>query len=59
MKPQKNNVIDLDKEKAVQDRYVKIVDKLLGLEERLDRVESLLVEIHQQVVPQASFSFRK
>ena len=54
-----NNVVDLGQDKAVQDRYVKVIDKLYGLEERLDRVEVLLLEIHQQLVPQASFSFRK
>lgn len=53
-----NNLIDL-KEQQAQDRYVKIVDKMLGLEERLDRVELLLLEIHQQLIPQRSFSFRK
>ena len=58
MKPMNDNVVDL-KDQVVEDRYVKIVDKLYGLEERLDRVESLLVEIHQAVVRQASFSFRK
>jgi hypothetical protein len=59
MNQKKNNVVDLTQEKAVQDRYVKVVDKLLGLEERLDRVEDLLLEIHQHVVPQGASAYRK
>jgi phage shock protein A len=59
---QKNNIVDMVTERhslekhvdACTQRYAKVVDKLAGLEERLDRMELLLRDVHRLAQKQNS-----